>query len=101
VRSRRYPQWCVYLAGFGAFVFLTSLLGLMLAPASDPPSMLERGLWAALLFAFLALLPLFFLRLRYMVTRIVEGPERESGDSRRQQPGAPSERTGRDRDDDT
>jgi len=91
----------MYLAGVGAFVFLASLFGLMLVPASDPPSILERGLWAALLFGFLALLPLFFLRLKYMVTRIAEGPRQENEESRRQRPGAPAQRAGRDRDDET
>ncbi len=98
--SSRYPSWAVYLAGFGAFVFLASLLALALVPASDPASLLEQVLWAALLVAFLALLPLFFLRLKAMVVRLAESPGPDQATPPRQTPSAPGERPGRDRDGD-
>jgi hypothetical protein len=99
MKPSRYPRWSMYLAGFAAFVFLASLFALMLVPASDPVSVLERVLWGALAVAFLALLPLFFLRLKDMVIRLGEMPREENAGLRRQEPKAPSQREGDNRDD--
>ena len=95
----RYPGWAVSLAGFGAFVFLASLFALALVPSSEPASLLEQVLWAALLVAFLALLPLFFLRLKAMVTRLAESQSNDPPPPSGRRPGQSGDRLERDRDD--
>lgn len=99
MRSSRYPPWSVYLAGCGAFGFLLSLLALMLLPPSEPPSVLERLLWGALVLAFLALLPLFFLRLKEMVIRLGRMPADDKSGTGGDKPKAQSQRAGDNRDD--
>jgi len=100
MRSSHYPRWSVYLAGSGAFIFLASLFALMLVPAEEPASLLEQVLWVALLVAFLALLPLFFLRLKDMVIRLSESPGEDDARSRRQDPTAARDQAGRGREKD-
>lgn len=79
----RYPKWSLYLAGIGAFVFLAALLALMAMPQSEPASVLENVLWATVFLAFLSLLPLLFLQLKAMVSRLGRQSEEKNNRSGR------------------
>ncbi|QOC22554.1 hypothetical protein IC757_16355 [Wenzhouxiangella sp. AB-CW3] len=96
--TRRYPGWAVYLAGFGALVFLVSLLALALVPSSDPVSLLEQALWGALVVAFFALLPLFFMRLKAMVLRLAASQPDEHAPPPRHRPDSIGDQARRGRD---
>lgn len=93
----RYPKWSLYLAGIGAFVFLAALLALMAMPQSEPPSVLENVLWASVFLAFVSLLPLLFLQLKAMVSRLGRQSVEENNRSSRPNEPRSSDKSGRTR----